>query len=72
MCGLFPCITFLRGFFSIKKCKKHVCVILLKIALLLVKSEFVNVKKGVSKLSRWVAPKHTTFSNKMNYHSLSI
>ena len=60
MCWLFPCITILRGVFLIKKCKKCVCVIALKIALLLMKSVFINVGGGISELSRWVAAKHTT------------
>ena len=35
-------------------------MIVLKIALLLVKNIFINVKKCVSELWRWIAAKHTT------------
>ena len=35
----------------------------LKNALLLVKSVFINVKKGMSELWRWVAAKHTTIDS---------
>ena len=35
----------------------------LKIALLLAKNVFINVKKGISELWRWVAARHTTFGN---------
>ena len=48
MCRLFPCIPIFRGFFLIKKCKKCVCVLVLKITLLLVKNVCSGVKKGMS------------------------
>ena len=35
----------------------------LKNALLLAKSVFINVKKGMSKLWHWVAAKHTTIDS---------
>ena len=38
-----------RGFFLLKCVKKGVCVMVLKIALLLVKSVFFFCKKGMSK-----------------------
>ena len=38
-------------FFSIKKCKKCVCVINLKNAMLPMRSVFINVKKGISEFS---------------------
>ena len=37
------------------------CVVGLKIALLLVKNVFINVKKGMSELERWVAANASTF-----------
>ena len=50
MCKLFPCIPIFRSFF-IKKCKKKcACLLVLKIALLLVKNVFFDVKKGISEL----------------------
>ena len=52
MCGLFPCIPILGAFVQLKSAKKCVCVIVLKIALLPVKSAFINVKKGMCKLWR--------------------
>ena len=48
MCRLFPCIPIFRGFFELKSVKKCVCVLVLKIALLLVRSVFFGVKKGIS------------------------
>ena len=59
MCRLFPCIPIFRGFFLIKKCKKCVCVLVLKITLLLVKNVCFGVKKGISEFWRWVDLKHT-------------
>ena len=61
MCSLFPCIRIFWFFFSIKSVKKCICVVGFKIALLPVKSLFINVRKGISELLRKVAPKHTTF-----------
>ena len=54
MCELFPCVPIFRGGrgFRLKSVKKCACVVGLKIALLLVKSVFINVKKGMSKLGR--------------------
>ena len=52
MCGLFPCIPILGSFFQLKSVKKFVCVVGLEIALLLVKSVFINAKKGISELWR--------------------
>ena len=50
MCRLLPCIPFL-GVFFIKNCKKKcVCVVVLKIVLLLVKSVFIIVWEGISEL----------------------
>ena len=60
MCRLFLCIPIFRGFFSIKRCKKSVCVINLKNAMLPMRSVFINVKKCVSELSCWLALIHTT------------
>ena len=59
----FPCITIFRerGGRFIKGVKKCICVIVLKIALLLVKNVFIIVKKRMSELWRWVVAKHTTF-----------
>ena len=52
MCRLFPCIPIFRGGFLLKSVKKCVCVLVLKIALLLVKNLFFGVKKGISELVR--------------------
>ena len=54
MCELFPCVPIFWGGrgFRLKSVKKRACVVGLKIALLLVKSVFINVKKGMSKLGR--------------------
>ena len=52
MCRLFPGIPIFSGFFSIKSVKKCACMVGLKIALLLVKNVFINVKKGMSELWR--------------------
>ena len=61
MCRLFPCIPIFRGFYIKKTFKKKcVCVVGLKIALLLVKNVFINMKNGMSELSCWVAAKQTT------------
>ena len=49
---LFLCIPIFKGFFSIKSVKRCACAIALKIALLLVKNVFINLGKGISKLSR--------------------
>ena len=74
MCGLFPCIPILGnrgggGGVRLKSVKKCVCVIVLKIALLPVKSVFINVKKGMSELWCWLAAKHTTSTNILNHFS---
>ena len=61
MCRLFPCIPIFRGFYIKKTFKKKcVCVVGLKIALLLVKNVFINMKNDMSELSCWVAAKQTT------------
>ena len=52
---------FLGGFF-IKSAKECVYVNMLKIALVLVKNVFFDVKKGISEFSRWVAQNHTANS----------
>ena len=49
-----------RHFFRHKSLKKCVCVVGLKIALLLVKTVFINVSKGMSELGLQVAAKHAT------------
>ena len=62
MCWLYPCIPIFRGGFLIKKCKKKiVCVVGLKIALLLVKSVFINLGEGISESWRWLAAKYTAY-----------
>ena len=48
MYRLFSCIPIFRGVFLLKSLKKCVCVVALKIALLLVKNLFFDVKKGMS------------------------
>ena len=48
MCGLFPCIP-IFFFFPLKSVKKWACVIMLKIALLLVKNVFFGLNEGISK-----------------------
>ena len=58
--GCFLVHLFLGGFFRLKSVKKCVCVVGLKIVLLLLKSVFINLGEGMSKLWRWVAAKHTT------------
>ena len=58
MCWLFPCTPILGVSFrleSVKKKKKCVCVINLKNAMLPMRSVFINVKKGISKLGCWLA-----------------
>ena len=58
MCRLFPCIPIFRGFCLIKNYKKKcVCVIMLKMALLLVKNVCFDVKKGISDLGVLGSPK---------------
>ena len=42
--------------------KECLCVIMLKIALVLVKNVFFGLKKGISELLHWVAAKHTADS----------
>ena len=59
-CRLFPCIPIFRGFFRLKSVKKMCLCDVIKTALLFMKSIFINVKKGMSKLGRWLAAKHTT------------
>ena len=56
MCWLFPCIPISGGFFWLKSVKKCVCVLVSKIALLLVKNVWFGVKKGISELGCYVAP----------------
>ena len=75
MCGLFPCIPIFFFFFfffffgggggggwgvRLKSLKKCAFVVGLKIALLLLKSVFINLGEDMSKLWRWVAARHTT------------
>ena len=60
--GCFLVYLFLRGFFWLKSVLKNVFVCGgVKIALLLVKNVFINVKKGMSELERWVAANASTF-----------
>ena len=56
--GCFLVYPFL-GFFLLKVQKRCVYVIMLKITLVLVKNVFFGLKKGISGLERWIAPKHT-------------
>ena len=58
--GFFLVYSFL-GVFLLKVQKGCVSVIMLKIALVLVKIYVLVGKKGISKLSRWIAAKHTAF-----------
>ena len=44
----------------LKSLKKCAFVVGLKIALLLLKSVFINLEEDMSKLWRWVAARHTT------------
>ena len=60
MCRLFPCIPSFGGVFFIKKCKKNVCAMGLKNAMLPMKSVFINVKKGINELGASLTAKHTT------------
>ena len=58
-------ILFLRGGgggvgVRLKSVKKCAFVVGLKIALLLLKSVFINLGEDMSKLWRWVAARHTT------------
>ena len=46
--GCFFVYLFLGGFFTLKSVKKCVCVLMLKIALLLVNNLCFGVKKGIS------------------------
>ena len=59
MYSLFPCIPISREGLLLKVQKECVYVIMLKIALVLVKNVCFDVKKGISRLLRWVAQKHT-------------
>ena len=59
MCSLFPCIPIFRGVFLLKVQKECVYVIMLKIALVLVKNVFFDLKKGISRLLHWVAKRNT-------------
>ena len=61
--SLYTYFTGKGGRFRLKSVKKCVFVTVLKIALLPVKSVFINVKKGMSELWRWVAAKHTTIDS---------
>ena len=58
---VFPFIPILGIFFRLKIVEKCVCVVELKIALLLVKSVFISVKKGMGELKRRVAAKQAAF-----------
>ena len=58
MYRLFPCIPIFRRSFLSKAQKECAYVIMLKIALVLVKNVFFSLKKGISGLLHWVAPKH--------------
>ena len=49
--------------------KECVYVIMLKIALVLVKNVFFGLKKGISELLHWVAPKHTAHYFEQNTSS---
>ena len=53
--------THFQGFFLLKVQKECVYVIMLKIILVHIKNYVLVVKKGISKLSRWVAQKSTAF-----------
>ena len=59
MCRLFPCIPIFRGFFWLKSVKRNVFAMGLKNAMLPMKSVFINVKKGISKLGASLAANHT-------------
>ena len=50
MCRLFPCIPIFKGFFLLKVQNECAYVIMLKIALVLVKNVFFDVKKGMTEL----------------------
>ena len=65
MCRLSPCIHIFKGKKKKKSVKKCACVAVLKIALLLVKNIFFNVKKCISEFWRYVAQKHTTCAMKI-------
>ena len=58
MYWLFPYIPIFRGFFLLKVQKECVYMIMLKIAMVLVKNLIFGLKKGISRLSCWVVPKH--------------
>ena len=70
MCRLFPCIPIFRwgGGRLLKSVKKIVCVVVLKITLLLVKSVFIKMGMGIRKLGCWIAAKHTTEFFRSNVH----
>ena len=53
--------THFLGVFLLKVQKECVYVIMLKIILVHIKNYILVVKKGISKLSRWVAQKSTAF-----------
>ena len=59
MCRLFTCIPIFRGFFRLKSVKKMCLCDIIKIALLTMKSVFINVKKDLSELGAWLTAKHT-------------
>ena len=50
MCRFFPCIPIFKGVFLLKVQNECVYVIMLKIALVLVKNVFFDVKKAISEL----------------------
>ena len=73
MYRLFPCVPIFRGFFFLLKVQKEcVYVIMLKIALVLVKSMFFSLKKGISRLAGWVAQKNTAVAQKHNMKGYTI
>ena len=61
MCRLFLCIPIFRGFFRLKSVKKCVCVINLSNAKLPMRSVFIKLKKGISKLWCSLVLIHTTY-----------
>ena len=69
MCGLFPCIPLFRRFILLKSVKKCACVIMLKIALLLVKNVFFGLNEGINEKVAWIAQKHT--ANNLAFHAFS-
>ena len=60
MFSLLPYIPIFFRLKSTKKKKKMFLCDIFKIVLLPMKSVFINLKKGMSKLGVWLAAKHTT------------